>query len=165
MSRAPDFAEIRRERPADEEAIRALLARCFPTLAEADLVDALRAAGDLTLSLVAVGDEGLVGHVALSRATLGGAPALALAPLAVAEGRRIEGVGSRLVRAALRELEGSFRGAVVVLGDPLWYERFGFRPAPGVVCRWSSPQLLALDLAGGGTPAGDMVHAPAFDRL
>lgn len=164
MSRAPDFAEIRRERPADEEAIRALLARCFPTLAEAGLVEALRAAGDLVLSLVAIGDEGVVGHVAFSRARLAGGPALVLAPLAVAEGRRIEGVGSRLVRAALRELEGGGDGPIVVLGEPLWYERFGFRPAGGIACRWSSPQLLALDPAG-GEPAGELVYAPAFDRL
>ncbi|MBL8587841.1 MAG: N-acetyltransferase [Methylobacteriaceae bacterium] len=166
MSRAPDFAEIRRERPADADAIRALLLAAFPTPAEADLVAALRADGDLVLGLVAEGGDGLAGYVGFSRASVAGRPALALAPLAVADGRRIEGVGSRLVRAGIRELETGFSGPLVVLGDPIWYGRFGFAPAAGLVCRWSSPHLLAMTIgAPAAAAAGDLVYARAFDAL
>ncbi|MBK9080979.1 MAG: N-acetyltransferase [Rhizobiales bacterium] len=166
MSRAPDFAEIRPERPEDRAAIRALLTSAFASTAEADLVDALRAAGDLSLALVAGDETGLAGFVGLSRATLGGRPALALAPLAVAERRQFEGVGSRLVRAAIRDLEPRWSGAIVVLGDPLWYARFGFFPAPAVACRWAGPHMMALSVGEAASPlVGEMVYAPAFDAL
>jgi putative acetyltransferase len=165
MSRPVDFAEIRAESPQDARAVRALLLDAFETHAEADLVDALRRDGDLVLSLVAMGEEGLAGYVAFSRARLADRPALALAPLAVRKGRRVEGVGSRLVRAGLRELEGRFEGWVVVLGDPLWYDRFGFAPAPGLACRWSGPSMTALAMGAAGPAEGDFVHAPAFACL
>lgn len=165
MTREIDFAEIRVETPDDARAVRALLLDSFDTHAEADLVDALRADGDLTLGLVAQAEEGLAGYVAFSRASVDGAPALALAPVAVRKGRRIEGVGSRLVRAGLRDLEPRFDGLVVVLGDPLWYDRFGFRPAPGLVSRWSGPHLMALSLGAPREATGALVHAPAFAAL
>ncbi|QLP96366.1 MAG: hypothetical protein HZY79_01695 [Rhodoblastus sp.] len=79
--------------------------------------------------------------------------------------RRVEGVGSRLVRAGLRDLEARFVGHVVVLGDPLWYERFGFAPAPGLACRWCGPHLLALALGGAGPAQGALAYAPAFAAL
>lgn len=165
MTREIDFAEIRVETPDDARAVRAMLLDSFETHAEADLVDALRADGDLALGLVAQAEEGLAGYVAFSRARLEDRPALALAPVAVRKGRRIEGVGSRLVRAGLRELETRFEGLVVVLGDPLWYDRFGFRPAPGLVSRWSGPNLMALSLGPAREAAGVFVHAPAFAAL
>ena len=166
MTRAPDFAEIRPERPEARAAVRALLSAAFASTAEADLVEALRAAGDLSLGLVAEDEKGLAGFVGFSRASLGGRPALALAPLAVAERRQFEGVGSRLVRAAIRDLEPCWSGAVVVLGDPLWYARFGFVPAPAVACRWAGPHMMALSVGQEASPlVGEMVYAPAFDAL
>jgi putative acetyltransferase len=165
MTRDVDFAEIRPEGADDARAVRALLLDAFETHAEADLVEALRAAGDLVLGLIAEGEEGVAGYAAFSRATLDGRAALALAPVAVRKGRRIEGVGSRLVRAGLRELEGRFAGQIVVLGDPLWYDRFGFRLAPHVSCRWAGPNLLALPLGEQSEAAGEMRYAPAFDAL
>ena len=69
------------------------------------------------------------------------------------------------MRAGLRALEGAFAGQVVVLGDPLWYERFGFHPAPGLACRWSGPHLMALPLGVEGEAKGAFVHAPAFEAL
>lgn len=165
MTREIDFAEIRPEQEGDARAVRALLLDAFGTHAEADLVDALRESGEVALALVALAEEGLAGYVAFSRATLDGAPALMLAPVAVRKGRRLEGVGSRLVRAGLRALESAFAGHVVVLGDPLWCDRFGFRPAPGVACRWSGPHLLTLALGVEGEAKGDLVYAPAFEAL
>jgi putative acetyltransferase len=165
MNREIDFAEIRPETDADAGAVRALLLDAFPTAAEADLTEALRRDGDLALGLVAVSREGLEGYVAFSRALIDGRPALALAPVAVRKDRRVEGVGSRLVRAGLRDLETRFVGHVVVLGDPLWYERFGFVPAPGLACRWSGPHLMTLALGGAGAAHGALAYAPAFAAL
>lgn len=165
MTREIDFAEIRRETAAAALAVRVLLIEVFDTPAEADLVEALRADGDLVLGLVAVAHDGLSGYVAFSRASVDGRPALALAPVAVSRGRRVEGVGSRLVRAGLRELEGSFAGHVVVLGDPLWYGRFGFEVAERLVSRWSGPHLMTLAVGEAGEAKGELNYAPAFDAL
>lgn len=165
VTREVDFAEIRPASEADAGAIRALLLEAFETAAEADLVERLRADGDLALCLVAQAEDGVAGCLALSPARIAGRPALALAPLAVRKGRRVEGVGSRLVRAALRDLETQFDGWVVVLGDPLWYERFGFQPAPGLVCRWTGPNLMAMPLGRAGRAEGALAYAPAFDLL
>ena len=165
MTREIDFAEIRPETAADAHAVRALLLDAFESAAEADLVEALRRDGDLALALVAVAEDGLAGYVAFSRATLAGRPALALAPVAVSKGRRLEGVGARLVRAGLRELEAGFVGQVVGLGGVLWYDRFGFTPAPGLVCRWAGPHLMALPLGAAPKAQGALVYAPAFDAF
>jgi putative acetyltransferase len=165
MTRPIDFAEIRPETPDDARAVRALLLDAFDSHAEADLVDALRRDGDLALGLLAEADEGLAGYLGVSRASLAGRPALALAPLAVRKGRRVEGVGSRLVRAALRDLETGFDGHVVVLGDPGWYDRFGFSPASELTGRWAGPNLMTLALGAAGPAAGELVWAPAFAAL
>ena len=165
MTRDIDFAEIRPERIEDAPAVRALLLEAFDTPAEADLVEALRAGDDIALGLVAVAQDGLAGFVAFSRARLDGRPALALAPVAVSRDRRIEGVGSRLVRAGLRALEGAFVGQVVVLGDPLWYDRFGFLPAPDPVNRWAGPHMMALAVGAAEPARGTLVYPSAFDAL
>jgi len=121
---------VRKERPADIGAIRELLAASFPTTAEADLVDALRAAGNLSISLVAVEDGVVVGHVAFSPITVDGATSgLGLAPVAVRAERRGRGVGARLVRDGLALCRNAAVGLVVVLGDPRYYVRFGFEAA------------------------------------
>lgn len=129
-------ADVRPEAPADADAVRALLAAAFPTPAEATLVDALRAAGRLAVSLVAAVDGQIVGHVAFSPMTLAGlngaapaAPLLGLAPLAVRDGFRRRGIGAMLVERGIAACVAARAAAVFVLGDPAYYARFGFRPA------------------------------------
>ena len=128
---------IRRETAADVEAIRGVVARAFtkpPSSPSAEgvmeslLVDELRADPGWipALSLVAVDDSGVVGHVTCTRATIAGRPALGLGPLAVDPPRQGAGVGSALVHAVLGAADALDEPIVVLLGSPLYYHRFGF---------------------------------------
>src|SRR6202030_3395229 len=90
---------------------------------EAQLVDRLRADGDLIISLVALDGREIVGHVLLSR-MIASFPALALAPLAVLPSRQRSGIGGRLIRAALESAAAASWRAAFVLGDPHYYRRF-----------------------------------------
>lgn len=135
MTRRPSGLVLREERPADAAAIRAVLEAAFPTSAEADLVERIRAAGSLRpdLSLVAELDGAVVGHILLSPVTLetggGPEPVLELAPMAVAPACQRQGIGSALVIAGLDAAEVRDEPLVLVLGHPWFYPRFGFRPA------------------------------------
>ena len=118
---------VRNEEPADIPAIFAVNCECFPTDAEAQLVDALRAAGRLSVSLVAVVDNEVIGHVAFSPVmTEDRSIGLGLGPLAVVKAHRNKGIGAHLVRTGLLACKTSDCGWAVVLGDPAYYARFGF---------------------------------------
>jgi putative acetyltransferase len=134
---------VRPERPGDAPAIRHVNEQAFGRAAEADLVDALRRHGTATLSLVAVRDARIVGHILFSpvrieseaRSTAG----LGLGPMAVLPACQREGIGSRLVRTALEECRRAGHGWVVVLGHPEYYPRFGFVPASRHGLAWEHP--------------------------
>jgi putative acetyltransferase len=112
--------------------VRQILTEAFGTSAEADLVEALRAGGHAVIDLVARIDGAVAGHVLFSRLTV--APpnerrrALCLAPLAVAPAWQRQGIGTALVREGLARAEAMDEDIVLVLGDPAYYGRFGFRP-------------------------------------
>lgn len=133
--KATDLAasiDIRAERPEDQVAVRAINLSAFDTAAEAKLVDALRAEARPVISLVAVLDDRVVGHIMFSPVTMPGHEALrlmGLAPMAVAPEHQNAGVGSALVRTGLERCAALGIGAVVVLGHPPFYPRFGFLPA------------------------------------
>ncbi|MEQ9864528.1 GNAT family N-acetyltransferase [Pectobacterium aroidearum] len=132
---------VRVEIPVDAAGIDSLLRRAFPTGAEADLVHQLREDGLLTLGVVATDDEGgVVGYAAFSPVLIEGEDRLwvALAPLAVDESLRRQGVGEKLVYEGLDALNEFSYTAVVVLGEPAYYSRFGFVPATEhqLHCRW-----------------------------
>ena len=122
---------VRAETPGDRDAIRAVHEVAFPTPQEADLVDALRVDDDLVLSLVAIEDGAIVGHIAFSRMTVksdtGEFAALALAPVAVIPEFQREGVGSTLIENGLELLAKKGEKLVFVLGEPDYYGRFGFQ--------------------------------------
>jgi putative acetyltransferase len=122
---------IRTETPADVDGIDGAVEAAFGRRDEADLVSALRAdaAWIPDLSLVADVDGSIVGHIALTRAAVEGSPVLALAPLAVVPDHQRRGIGSALVWAALQRVAAGPAPTVVVLGDPGFYGRFGFRSA------------------------------------
>lgn len=124
---------IRPERPGDEPAIRNVLVDAFPTDVEGRLVELLREAGHLPVSLVAEDDGAIVGHVGFSPVTTGaGAIGAGLAPLAVRGSHQRRGIGGMLIASGLSACRDAGFGWVVVLGEPHYYGRFGFRPAPGV---------------------------------
>ena len=137
--------EIRAERPKDYDAVHRLHEAAFGQPDEAELVDALRAAGDHVpeLCLVAVdGDGPVVGHIFFSEARLdSGAAVLALAPMGVLPDRQRRSVGSALVRESLRRAAATAYPLVVVLGHPGYYPRFGFEPGHerGVECPYNVP--------------------------
>jgi putative acetyltransferase len=160
---------IRPEREDDHAAVRALLLRAFPGPAEADLVDALRSAGDLVLVLVADAG-GVVGHIAFSRLTIAGSTlrATALAPIAVAPERQRNGLGAALIRDGLARLRSGGEDLILVLGEPAFYGRFGFdrRHAARLRTPYDGPYLQAMPLNGGGLQAKGVVqYAPAFSAL
>jgi putative acetyltransferase len=121
---------IRPEQPADAAAIHELLAAAFPTPAEARLVDALRASGDLLVSLVAEAAGQTVGHIAFSPVTIGAGPdqarGVGMAPVAVAADWRRRGIGGQLIRQGIAACRALGLPWIVVLGDPAYYCRFGF---------------------------------------
>lgn len=126
-------AEIRGELPGDLAAIRHLNERAFDGPAEAKLVDLLRAAGKATVSLVAILDDRIVGHILFSPVTIAQAPAgvraAALAPMSVLPEFQNRGIGSQLVREGLEACREHGFDLIVVLGHINYYPRFGFQKA------------------------------------
>lgn len=166
---------IRPERPEDADAIRAVNEAAFPTRAEADLVELIRASDCFVpdLSLVAEDPDGrIVGHILLSRVGISGSPepVLALAPMAVVPERQRQGVGSALVRAALDAAEADDEPLVIVLGHPWFYPRFGFRLASryGIFppAAWPDAAFMAKPLTTWRSDLkGRVLYPPAFDGV
>jgi predicted N-acetyltransferase YhbS len=165
---------LRLERTGDATEIAAVLTEAFGGADEAALVERLRAAGALTVSLVALEDGKIQGHAALSPVTIEGEPGsehwLGLAPVAVRPGYQGRGLGRRLVEAALAQATARGTAAVFVLGHPGYYGSLGFTEAAGSGWRCSYPapsaafrvRLLAQD---GLPPPGTVAYHPAFDGL
>ncbi len=137
--------EIREEKPGDSAAVHRVNELAFGRSNEADLVDALRAAPCSHLSLVAVKDGLIVGHIFFSPVSIESIDtsfsALGLAPMAVLPECQKQGIGSELVRAGLRECAKRGHPVVVVLGHPGFYRRFGFSTAKdkGITCEYPVP--------------------------
>lgn len=135
---------IRPEQPADVDAIQRINTAAFETDAEARLVDALRSAADPFISLVAELDVTPVGHIVFSPATIEGHAninLLGLAPMAVLPQHQRQGIGAALVRAGLEACRERNAHAVIVLGHPNYYPKFGFAPASqfGIACEYEAP--------------------------
>ncbi len=162
---------IRPEQPRDVSAIYGVNAACFPGDDEARLVDLLRAAGNLSVSLVA--DDGglIVGHVAFSSvSTARRAIGAGLAPLAVLESHRRQGIAAELVRAGLETCREMGFGWCVVLGEPAYYGRFGFRAAAefGLTDEYGGGEAFqVIELMPDSLPtgAGLVRYAPEFGSL
>ena len=136
---------IRAEEQRDWAAVHTVNVSAFETPAEANLVDALREHAHPVVSLIAEDDNAIVGQIMFSPVSLSGHPALrimGLAPMAVAPGHQRKGVGSALVRAGLEQCKQLGFGAVVVLGHPAYYPRFGFSPSArfGIGCEYDVPE-------------------------
>ena len=130
---------IRSERATDAEAISQVTFAAFlgkfsdhPT--EHLIVDGLREAGMLTLSLVAEADGKVVGHVAFSPVTVNGEFVgwYGLGPISVVPGLQKQGIGSKLILDGLVRLRELGAKGCALEGDPKYYQRFGFKPIPGL---------------------------------
>ena len=132
--------------------------------AEAAIVDGLRIAGALTISLVAVDDGEVVGHVAFSPVTICGADPgwFGLGPIAVRPDRQGLCIGQALARAGLARLTTLGAGGAVVLGEPDYYGRFGFKVHSGLwLADVPASHFMALTLSG-ETPSGQVAYHAAF---
>ena len=158
---------IRPEQASDALAIAALVEQAFGQKDEAGLVDQLRAAGDAIISLVAVQDDSILGHVLFSVMT---APlrALGLAPVSVLPSHQRRGIGQTLIREGLRQAKELNWQAVFVLGDNAYYEKFEFSAelTLGIVSPYAGPHFMALSLGGDLALAGIKIdYSPAFAAL
>jgi putative acetyltransferase len=162
---------VRPELPEDTASIHEVHRCAFPTAGEADLVDALRAAGKARVSLVAVVDSLIVGHILFSPITIDGVElGLGLAPVAVLPGQQGKGIGSSLIEEGLAVCRREGVPLVVVLGEPGFYTRFGFRRAGehGLGNEYGADEAFRVaELLPGSIPAaGGLVrYAPEFAGL
>jgi putative acetyltransferase len=120
---------IRNEQPQDGDQVLTILRSTFPTVAESNLVDALRANGKAVISLVAGTGEGVLGHILFSPVTTTPpheATGVGLAPVAVRPDVQAKGMGSKLVQEGLRRCKRLGIDYCVILRNPKYYERFGF---------------------------------------
>ncbi|NBB84501.1 MAG: GNAT family N-acetyltransferase [Alphaproteobacteria bacterium] len=161
---------LREERPGDADAIRAVVDAAFATAPHADgtepaIVDRLRDQGGLTLSLVAVTADGtIVGHVAASPAAVGDAVSgwAGIGPVSVRPDRQSAGIGSALMRAALDRLKALGLDGAVLVGDPAFYGRFGFRAVPGLTVDGVPDGYVLAVAFDGRSPQGRIRFHPAF---
>ena len=136
---------IRPQTPEDATAIRQVNEEAFGGTVEADLVERLHSRQAFTLSLVATGEDGVVGHILFSPVTIESErvsfTAVGLGPMAVLPAFQGRGIGSQLVRAGLEGCQRLGHEIVVVLGHPDYYLRFGFVPAStyGIRCEYEVP--------------------------
>ena len=160
---------IRSETPRDLDAVRAVNIAAFahhPFSRQTEhlIVEALRAADALEVSLVAEVDGEVVGHIAFSAASIGGASSgwFLLGPVAVLPDRQGKGIGRALVETGLEALRSRGACGCVLVGDPAFYCRFGFRQEPGVA--WEGvpdENVLCLSISGDAPFGAGSCH-PAF---
>jgi putative acetyltransferase len=163
---------IRDESREDAGAIRFVLEQAFGESNEADLVEMLRRRGAITLSLVAVQENEVVGHILFSPVTIESAGstlnAIGLGPMAVLPPYQRKGIGSQLVRIGLEQCAQAGHEIVVVVGHPEYYPRFGFAPAKqrGIRCEFDVPDdvFMVLELREGavGGRGGIVKYQPEF---
>jgi putative acetyltransferase len=161
---------VRQERQGDEGAIRDVTKAAFEPVAhssqtEAAIIEALRLAGVLTVSLVAVVDGEIVGHAAFSPVTINGADCgwHGLGPVSVRPDRQNAGIGATLIQEGLRRLEGMGAQGCVVLGEPRYYRRFGFRQDPNLRFAGAPAEYFMALRMGGPAFAGSVNYHRAFE--
>ncbi|MCG7488784.1 N-acetyltransferase [Vibrio sp. Of14-4] len=165
---------IRTEAPADILTVDTLIKSAFDTESEANLVMRLRENGRRTLSLVVSNDEGeIIGYVMFSPVTLNGEDLnwQGLAPLAIHEEYRCQGLAAELVKEGLASLKEFGYPVCVVLGDPNYYSRFGFEASEkyGFSCQWDVPsgafQVLELSDNEFANRSGRIEYSSEFSEL
>ncbi|MBO6527618.1 GNAT family N-acetyltransferase [Erythrobacter sp.] len=160
---------IRPEEPRDHAAIGVVTQAAFADAPHSDgsevrIIDRLRSDGDLTLSLVAEDGERIVGHVAVSpvQITDGSPDWYGLGPIAVLPSLQRQGVGLRLMQRAIADMRMRGARGIVLLGDPAYYQRFGFEHDPQLVFPGPPAEYFQRLVIDGDAPSGTVSYAPAF---
>lgn len=161
---------LRNEAPGDAAAIEAVTVAAFLDAPHTDhteqfIVRALRAAGRLSVSLVAEHDGVIVGHVAISPVTIsdGATDWYGLGPVSVLPPHQGRGIGSQLITRALALLRERGAAGCVVLGEPGYYGRFGFRAVPQLMLPGVPPEYFQALSFHGELPSGDVAYHASFD--
>ncbi|MCG2765817.1 MAG: N-acetyltransferase [Desulfarculaceae bacterium] len=160
---------IRGETSADIEAIKEVTIAAFKTLpisqnTEQFIIKALRAAGVLTISLVAEIDGRVVGHVAFSPVSIsdGATDWYGLGPVSVLPELHRQGIGSALIREGLSRLQKLGARGCALVGDPAYYPRFGFKNYPELVHEGVPPEVFMALPFGEAVPKGTMKFHQGF---
>jgi len=166
---------IRPEQPDDIPAVREINQAAFNDTAEAIIVDSLRDDCPEAVSLVAVEDDRVLGHIFFSPVIVTGeheiTGAMGLAPMSVLPDRQREGIGSMLVKAGIEAMRERNCPFVIVLGHPEYYPRFGFVPASshGLSSQWDGVpdeafMVLILDEPALAGVSGTARYRDEFDQ-
>jgi len=166
---------VRTETGEDHSAVHALIESAFGQASEADLVDALRRVASPQISLVAIEDGRIVGHIFFSPVTMESgkdiSTAIGLAPLAVLPEQQRRGIGSRLVQEGLMECRRRGHDLVFVVGHSDYYPRFGFTVAKekGFSCEYPVPDevFMVAELRPGALSGkqGLVKYLPEFNQF
>jgi len=166
---------IREENAKDIEQIKIINEQAFGQPAEANIVDMLRKSCPDLLSLVALEENEVVGHILFSPAKIIGSPkmvdGMGLAPMAILPGRQCQGIGTYLVKRGIEMLRSRCCPFIIVLGHPEYYPRFGFERAcvHGIACPWEGVpneafMILVLDQAAMESVSGVARYRDEFDE-
>lgn len=162
---------IRPETTADQAAIHRLTDDAFAPMpfgdgTEAPAIDRMRAAGDLILSLVAIKEEEVIGHVAFSPARIGQMKGAwyGLGPISVRINCQRQGVGTSLVKAGLAELSNRGAAGVVLLGNPKVYGPMGFAANGRLIHGTLPPEIIQFFTFDGTEPTGVVTFAPPLQE-
>ncbi|WOD07818.1 N-acetyltransferase [Marinomonas sp. GJ51-6] len=160
---------IRKEQSSDVQSIHDVTVAAFLEAPHTDhteqfIVNALRESGALSISLVAEDEGGIVGHVALSLVTVsdGTDSWYGLRSISVLPSKQGKGIGSKLMNAAIQELKNIKAKGCVLLGDPDYYHRFGFKPREGLILPDIPPEYFQALLFKGDLPQGIVTYHGAF---
>ena len=160
---------IRVEAPGDADLIYGVTVAAFRHAPHTDhteqfVIEALRAAGALAISLVAESGGTVAGHVAVSPVVIsnGATGWFGLGPISVLPECQGQGIGTLLMQDALRRLRKKNAAGCVVLGDPAFYSRFGFAPAAGLVLPEVPPAYFQAISFGDSLPQGVVTYHAAF---
>lgn len=160
---------IRKEQSSDVQSINEVTVAAFLEAPHTDhteqfIVKALRESGALSVSLVAEDEGNIVGHVALSPVTIsdGADSWYGLGPISVLPSNQSNGIGSKLMNAAIQELKNIEAKGCVLLGDPNYYHRFGFKPREGLELPDVPVEYFQALLLQGDLPQGIVTYHKSF---
>ncbi len=160
---------IRNETDADIDAITEVTIAAFATLeisghTEQFIIEALRAAGALTVSLVAELDGRVIGHIAFSPVTIsdGTQDWYGLGPVSVSPDHQRKGIGKALIREGLSRLKKLKAQGCFVVGHPEYYRKLGFNNVPGLGIEGVPPEVFFALPFHGHTPEGTVAFHDAF---